>query len=111
MVHVFYIRRLRDAEDVNGQNLNPDQYHHVVTLGPDVLAAAPGLDMRDRAHRAMNAVDGDDFEQPKKLNLRSMSVGDVLIDEDGKGWLCAPAGWDEVGDVATRELAGKVRPS
>lgn len=30
---------------------------------------------------------------------RSTSVGDVIVDGDGRKWLCAGAGWEEIKDA------------
>jgi hypothetical protein len=42
----------------------------------------------------MNVVDGTEI--PVKLHVRSMSVGDVLINGDGKAFICCSLGWKEV---------------
>lgn len=44
--------------------------------------------------RDMNAVDGD--ETCCKLKVRSMSVGDVVIDASGNAHYCAHTGWTKV---------------
>jgi hypothetical protein len=40
-----------------------------------------------------------DIDNPLKttihIDYRSMTVGDILIDEYGKGYLCRPLGWQE----------------
>lgn len=41
--------------------------------------------------RRMNVVDGD--ELPVKLKIRSLSVGDVVVDETGAAYYCAMVGW------------------
>ena len=71
--------------------------YYYVRLG-NVIAS----DLED-LFRCMNCVDGSDFEQVgrgKRFQTRSMSVGDVAIDETGQGHMCAPA----VGNVSTLHL-------
>jgi hypothetical protein len=46
--------------------------------------------------RVMNVVDDSEFEMPQKLGCRSMSVGDVAVDEAGVSMLCASVGWERV---------------
>lgn len=38
----------------------------------------------------------EDYELPLQLGVRSMSSGDVLVDEAGRGHYCAPVGWVSV---------------
>jgi hypothetical protein len=42
----------------------------------------------------MNVVDGT--ELPVKLHVRSMSVGDVLIDAEGLASICCSLGWKRI---------------
>jgi hypothetical protein len=44
--------------------------------------------------RVMNVVDGSDFEMPQKLRCRSMSTGDIAVDDVGQAYYCATVGWD-----------------
>lgn len=67
------------------QVIDPTGYTEVVTT------EARGL---EELFRAMNVVDGD--ELPMKLQCRSMSVGDVAVEEDGTAWLCGMFGWNLV---------------
>jgi hypothetical protein len=46
--------------------------------------------------RRMNAVDGSEIEMPQRLGCRSMSVGDVAVDEEGDAHYCASFGWEPV---------------
>ena len=47
--------------------------------------------------RRMNVVTGDrEYELPLQLRCRSMCVGDVIVDEKGRGLFCAPCGWEPV---------------
>lgn len=43
--------------------------------------------------RIMNIVDDSDFEMPQKLGVRSMDMGDVVVDENGQANIVASAGW------------------
>lgn len=43
--------------------------------------------------REMNAVEGN--ELCVQLKVRSMSAGDVVVDEDDKVWFCAFVGWQQ----------------
>jgi hypothetical protein len=44
--------------------------------------------------RKMNVVNGT--ELPITLKCRSMSVGDIAIEPDGKAWICASVGWEPI---------------
>lgn len=48
----------------------------------------------DDLFRKMNVVDGT--ELPLKMKIRSMSCGDVAIDETGRKFFCALVGWTEL---------------
>lgn len=51
----------------------------------------------EEVFRRMNVVDGDpEYELPIKLEIRSMMVGDVVIDENGDKLFCAKFGWEKV---------------
>jgi hypothetical protein len=84
MKHVFYIDTLRDSYELDPQALDPGRYaYKVSTDAEDVF-------------RVMNVVTGDaDLELPLTLRCRSMSVGDVYV-EDGVAYFCASAGWERV---------------
>jgi len=52
--------------------------------------------------RATNHIDSDWTKNPEvKLRrnnpCRSTSVGDVIVDENGRGLYCAPVGWEDMG--------------
>ena len=86
-LHVFYRREpvfSMSAPD----RVDPKDYEFVVTWEFDSV---------EDAFRRMNVVDGDeDYELPLQLGVRSMSSGDVLVDEAGRGHYCAPVGWVSV---------------
>jgi hypothetical protein len=53
--------------------------------------------------REMNVVDGT--ELPVKLKVRSLSVGDIVVDVmTRKSWYCAPVGWTELDEKCTEFL-------
>ncbi len=57
------------------------------------IAHLPRTTNIEEAFRMMNVVDGD--ELPTKLKVRSMMVGDVVVDDDGVAWFCAGVGWEK----------------
>lgn len=59
-----------------------------------LIADVEASDLED-LFRRMNVVDGSDIEMPRKLRCRSMSVGDVAVDPQGKAHFCASAGWED----------------
>jgi len=67
------------------------------------LVDAPDL---EDLFREMNNVDGT--ETCCKLEIRSMSVGDVAIDESGEAHYCAGSGWEPVTVIAS---APKLSPT
>lgn len=72
---------------VTTENVDPSHY--------DQLGQAEASDLED-LFRKMNCVDGSDEElvgRGKQFQARSMSVGDVAIDEQGNGHLCSIVGW------------------
>ncbi len=93
MVAVYYRTKaaflrnpLPSCKGLGSESLDKDDYVFVTTFGSE------GTDERlGDVFRAMNVVDGD--ELPTKLNVRSMSVGDVIVDGDGDVWFCDIAGW------------------
>lgn len=79
----------RNAHKVSTKNINPDHYHKV--------GNATAFDLGE-LFRRMNCVDGSDQEyvgRGKKFQVRSMSVGDIAIDEEGRGYLCNNVGWGQ----------------
>lgn len=63
--------------------LERDDYEFVAELGDISL---------EEVFRMMNVVDGD--ELPVKLGVRSMSCGDIVVDEELEVWFCAVTGWE-----------------
>jgi hypothetical protein len=59
----------------------------------DVVGVVEADDL-EGLFREMNAVDGT--ETCCKLRVRSMSVGDVAVDDEGMAHFCASAGWEAV---------------
>jgi len=84
---VLYARSMRESYPWHGcpASVKLTDYDEVATV------EAPDL---DALFREMNAVDGD--ETCCKLRVRSMSVGDVAVDDVGQAHFCASAGWDLV---------------
>lgn len=92
MQHILYLKREFFGRAVTPLTLRTHWYEHACTVD--------GLD-REEAFRAMNAVDGDpDTEVCVRSRVRSMSVGDVLIEvlheEECHVWVCMPFGWEEL---------------
>jgi hypothetical protein len=87
---VFYLKRehSRDAYMLDGCKANPDMYEKV--------ACVQATDKED-LFRRMNVVDGSEQEYVGrgKLEIRSLSVGDVVVSEEGT-YLCAGVGWEKV---------------
>lgn len=74
-----------------GFNPHRDDYEHVanvhvLALG-DTFQFTNHIDKPWTEHLNVEAL---------KENPRSTSVGDVVVDESGKVWLCASVGWEEV---------------
>ena len=100
--HVFYMKpeairninlRLRDLWE--GEPLAVDSFQFVTKVEAFTL---------DELFREMNVVDGS--EVPAKLKIRSMMVGDVVLDiASEKGWVCDMIGWK---DLPTSTLAAFV---
>lgn len=98
MKHVFYLDNLRDSYELDPQALDPARYEFKVSTDAEDI------------FRVMNIVTGDpEIELPLKLRCRSMSVGDIYV-EDGKAFFCAPAGWTEIEGQFVRALLSKVPP-
>ncbi len=96
MKHVFYLDNLRDSYELDPQALDPDRYEFKVSTNADDV------------YRVMNVVTGDPkVELPLTLKCRSMSVGDVYV-EDGKAFLCAIVGWTEIKGTFAAALLAKV---
>lgn len=84
---VYYRDSLRDSYDRNPPKVEGVHFTHVATV--DVADVGT-------VFRVMNTVDGSDFEVPQKIRNRSMSVGDVAVDETGRGFVCCMTGWESV---------------
>jgi hypothetical protein len=57
------------------------------------ITSLPTTDL-ETVFREMNVVDGT--EMPVRLKVRSLSVGDVVVTDDGQAWYCAAVGWEKV---------------
>src|SRR5579885_408276 len=86
---VFYRtdEAFRDAYRTNTDNIDPAHYY--------VVGRVEASDLED-LFRRMNYVDGSEVEYVGrgKLEVRSLSVGDVALDEQGVAHLCASVGWE-----------------
>ena len=80
--HVYYLNNMRDSYNV--KEFSPKTHRKVVSI------KAKGL---EDVFRQMNVVDG--WEKPTELNVRSMSVGDVVV-HNGNIWLCDLSGWRQL---------------
>ncbi len=67
--------------------ISPEHYEEVGTVEAENLG---------HLFRIMNVVDGSEFEMPRKLGCRSMSVGDVAVDGAGTNHYCDSIGWAKV---------------
>jgi hypothetical protein len=66
-----------------------DIYKEVATVETETI---------ETLFREMNVVDGT--ELPVKLKIRSLSVGDIVLDVAAeKCWYCSPIGWTELDRV------------
>jgi len=89
--YVFYRKPeySRDAYFLNGSSVDHTHYSKVAEVEVE--------DLED-LFRRMNVVDGSECELvgrgPGKLPIRSISVGDVVVDETGRGYLCGSAWWE-----------------
>jgi len=81
---IFYAKSLRYVPREAPESINPLDYNEV---GP-IEASCVG-----ETFQLMNAVEGD--ELCCKMSVRSMSVGDVVVDESGQAHYCCAAGWGE----------------
>lgn len=59
----------------------------------------------------MNGVGPNWRDRVGRYRGRSMSAGDVAWTYDGKGWLCAPVGWEEIPGVRLEPGADMVTPA
>ncbi len=85
---------------------NPQTFRDSMFVTPDNIKLEDYVGITQRVEaddiedlfRRMNVVDGSEVEVvgPGKLEIRSLSVGDVAIDETGRGYLCASFGWNDI---------------
>lgn len=88
--YVFYAKSLRDSFRVpQFVDLDKD-FNRIGEFEADSL---------EELFRMLNAVEEDDL--PVKLGIRSMSCGDVVVDETGRGYYCAFIGWSPVAILPT----------
>jgi hypothetical protein len=74
--------------DVPGEH---EQWFAVETVAAEKAVAL------EEIFRRFNVVTGDpETEDAVRLKCRSMSVGDMVVFEDGTRYLCAPCGWNEI---------------
>jgi hypothetical protein len=90
---IYYMINFADSLKFIGLNADEGDELIAVELKSYKRVAEIEADDLEDAFRRMNAVDGSDIELPRKLGCRSMSVGDIAIDEAGAGHLCAGCGW------------------
>jgi len=69
----------------------PDDYDYVAdVIAPDI----------DEVFHLTNNIDRSWTRNPEvsatKTEFRSTSCGDVVVDENGKAFLCASVGWEEI---------------
>lgn len=85
-MHTYKVFYAKDAmAGYKVPNFSPADYDEVVVVEAECL---------NDLFRKMNVVDGD--ELPVRMKIRSMSCGDVAIDEAGKKYFCALVGWNEL---------------
>jgi hypothetical protein len=70
----------------------PEEYENVALIGADSI---------DDVFRITNHIDSDWRMNPEvfesfKDRVRSTSVGDVVVDEEGTSFYCAPVGWTKI---------------
>ena len=90
MFKVFYrtdaaFQRNPVAFSAPEEGVKNDDYEFVARFGDNVSL--------EDVFRQMNVVDGT--ELPTKLHVRSMSCGDIAIDELDGVWFCAASGWEK----------------
>jgi len=86
----WYLRTPTAMQDVDAPKF-PDEY---------VLAADVNTDDIDDVFRLTNNIDRN-WDENEEVNatgksLRSTSVGDVVVDAEGKALICASMGWEEI---------------
>lgn len=82
---VLYAKSLRDVPyGTTPESVSADAYNQV--------GYVDATDLED-LFRIMNAVDGT--EHCCVIDVRSMSVGDIAIDESGQAHFCASMGWKQ----------------
>jgi hypothetical protein len=91
MVHIFYrtldaISEAPVALTVPTDGLRKEDYELVHVLDN----SAPHL---EAIYRMMNVISGN--ELPVRLGIRTMTVGDVIVDEDGTVWFAGASDWEE----------------
>lgn len=92
---VFYIRdeHTRDSFTLGREELTR---HDLEKYRPVTQFQSTDL---DTVWREMNVVDGSDIERPRKLRVRSMMVGDVVLHlGELKGYVVAPCGFTPLSD-------------
>lgn len=91
MVHIFYrtlaaTSKAPVALTVPTDGLRKEDYELVHVLDN----SAPHL---EAIYRMMNVISGN--ELPVRLGIRSMTAGDVIVDEDGTVWFAGASDWEE----------------
>jgi len=81
---IFYAKSLRYAPYQTPETSNPLDYRKVGEVEVESLG---------EVFRVMNAVDGT--ELCCQMGVRSMSMGDIAVDEDGVAHYCAATSWGE----------------
>lgn len=90
---VYYLKcqYSRDAIFTTAKSVNPSHYDKVATVSAENL---------EDLFRRMNCVDGSKIEYVGRglgqLPIRSLSVGDVVVQEGSGAFLCAVVGWEPV---------------
>lgn len=79
---IYYARSLRYVPYEAPETSNPLDYDKVGEIEASCVGETFGL---------MNAVEGD--ELCCQMGVRSMSVGDIVVDENGVAYYCCSAGW------------------
>lgn len=94
MSHIFYIKEYGMPQDAHC-------YEYVASVDSEEL---------EDIFRCMNHVDGSECEDLlRALNVRSMSVGDIVITTTGwGGYICKPCGWEEIERALEVQLLCKV---
>jgi len=86
---IFYAKDMREAWmkscNNNVKTIDKSGYEEITIIDAKSLSDV---------FKLMNVVDGD--ELPTQLMVRSLSVGDIVVEANGKASLCAPMGWTKV---------------